>query len=216
MKSQIVLSAVSPAVVARSPSWVLLPAAAAPLLLLGGWTLAAGLRREDFNQVTQPLSALAAVNAPNRWLMTFVFAVLGVCYVLTAWGLNCAALPGRLLLAAGGVATTGVAAVPLPSQGPSVVHSTIASVAFVALACWPLLARRNARRTPWALRPMVSVTVTLLLCGLLVWFGIELNTGGRIGLAEGIAAGAEATWPLLVAVATLRPRRNGESAPRDH
>ncbi|MGH3546350.1 MAG: DUF998 domain-containing protein, partial [Mycobacteriales bacterium] len=96
-----------------TPAWTLLPAVAAPVVLIGGWTLAAAVFPGPFDQLTQTISALAARDAPNRWLMTTVLAVVGVCYLLTAWGLREAAVPGRLLLAAGGVATCVVAAVPL-------------------------------------------------------------------------------------------------------
>lgn len=189
-----------------TPGWVLLPAVAAPVLLIGGWTVAAALRPGHFDQVTRTISSLAASGAPNRWLMTTVFAVVGVCYLLTAWGLREAALPGRILLAVGGITTCMVAAIPLPADGPSVAHSSVASFAFLALAFWPLLARRSDPALPWALRPLVSVTASMVLFGLLVWFGVELNVGARIGLSERIAAGAQAVWPGAVAYACVAAR----------
>ncbi len=174
------------------------------MLLIGGWTLAAAIRSDDFDQSTRTISSLAATDAPNRWLMTTAFAVVGVCYLLTALGLRNAAVSGRLLLAVGGIATCLVAVIPLPSAGPSVAHSGVAGVAFLALAFWPLLARRSDPAAPWVLRPFVCVAASAVLFGLLVWFGVELNVGTRIGLSERIAAGAQATWPTVVAYASRR------------
>jgi hypothetical membrane protein len=175
------------------------PATAAPVLLVGGWTLAAEIWPGDYNQFSRTISGLAALGAPHRWLMTAVFAVVGVCYLLTALGLRSAAVPGRLLLAAAGVATCAVAGLPLPSEGPSVVHSSVASCAFLALAGWPLAARRNLPGSPWVLRSPVCLTAATVLFALLVWFGVALNIGTGIGLSERAAAGAQATWPAIVA-----------------
>lgn len=186
--------------------WTLLPAVAAPVLLIGGWTLAAGIRPGSFNQVTGTISSLAASGAPNRWLMTAALAAVGVCYLLTAWGLREAAALGRLLLAAGGVATCAVAAIPLPAVGPSAAHSGVASGAFLALAFWPLFARR-ADTESWGLRPAVCITAAALLFGLLVWFAVSLNTGTYIGLAERVAAGAQAAWPAVVTYTCRRRQR---------
>ena len=54
----------------------MLTSAAAPVLLIGGWTLAAGLRPDRFDSVKDTISDLAAVDAPNRWVMTA--ALVGV------------------------------------------------------------------------------------------------------------------------------------------
>ena len=44
--------------------------AAAPVLLIGGWTVAAGRQRGGFDPVVETISALAAHGADDRWLMT--------------------------------------------------------------------------------------------------------------------------------------------------
>lgn len=41
--------------------------AASPVLLIGGWTLAAALQPPSFNPVTDTVSALAAIGATDRW-----------------------------------------------------------------------------------------------------------------------------------------------------
>ncbi|WP_428966571.1 DUF998 domain-containing protein [Micromonospora fluostatini] len=206
------------------PGWALASAVAAPILLVGGWTLGAARQPGGFDQLTGTISALAAVGATDRWIMTLGLAGLGLCHCVTAAGLRPLAPAGRALLALGGAATLAVAAFPLPAGGGgSVPHTLAAAVAFGALALWPALAPHAGpateqagpttgyaeragpttgylgRRATW-----VAVAVGLLLP--VAWFVVEMAAGGaRVGLAERVAAGAEALAPLLVAAA-LRGR----------
>ncbi|MCM0678401.1 DUF998 domain-containing protein, partial [Micromonospora phytophila] len=123
------------------PAWALFSAAAAPVFLIGGWTLGAARQPDGFDQVGGTISALAAVGAADRWIMTLGLVGLGLCHCVTAAGLRPAATGGRVLLALGGVATLAVAAFPLPAgAGGSTPHGLAAAVAFGALALWPALA----------------------------------------------------------------------------
>lgn len=181
------------------PWWAVLSAAGAPVLLIGGWTLAAARQPGTFDPTTETISALAAYGAADRWIMTTGLAGLGACHVITALGLRPAALPGRLVLAAGGLATVLVATFPQPDEGSSAAHAVAAGVAFPALSVWPALAwRREPSRLRFArLGPGVSIGAAAVLLGLLGWFGAELYGGGsRLGLAERVLAGAQALWPL--------------------
>ena len=184
---------------ARVAWWGLLSSAAAPVLLIGGWTAAAARQRGGFDQVRETISALAALGADDRWVMTTALAGLGICHVTTAAALRAASLPGRLVLGAGGVATVLVAMFPLPADDSgSAAHTAVAGTAFLALATWPALAWR--RRAPGLLHPGPSLTAAAALLALVGWFGVELAAdSGRVGLAERAAAGAQALWPLLVA-----------------
>jgi hypothetical membrane protein len=190
-------------VVRGVPWWGLVSSAVAPVLLVGGWTVAAGLQPRSFNAVTGTISALAAQGAADRWVMTVALAGVGACYVLTGLALRPAAAAGRLILMAGGVATVLVAANPEPAGGGgSVPHTVWAAIGFIALAAWPLAARKRGPLVPAGLRPVVSAGAAGVLLGLLVWFGAELIAGGRqVGLAERVLAGAQAVWPLAVALA---------------
>ncbi|WP_431726870.1 DUF998 domain-containing protein [Verrucosispora sp. TAA-831] len=188
------------------PGWALVSAVVAPVLLIGGWTLGAARQPGGFDQVTGTISALAAVGATDRWIMTVALAGLGLCHCVTAAGLRPLAPAGRALLALGGVATLAVAVFPLPADGGgSVPHTLAAAVAFGALALWPALARAAGRRAPW-----VALAVGLLLP--VAWFVAEMAVdGGRVGLAERVAAGAEAFAPLLVVTALRRTGRSGRT-----
>jgi len=110
------------------------------------------------------------------------------------------AYPGRVLLAVGGVGTLLVAAFPLPAGGGgSAAHTAAATVSFVALGAWPLLAGRSSSRVA-VLRPAVSVAAGAVLLGLVGWFFVELVADtDRVGLSERVAAGAQSLWPLVAA-----------------
>jgi hypothetical membrane protein len=181
---------------------VLLSSAAAPLLLVGGWTAAAARQPAGYDQTLKTISSLAAVGAADRWLMTAALFGTGICHLVTAAGLRPVAPGGRLLLAAGGVATVLVAAFPLPREGSSPAHTISAGFAFLALAAWPLLGFRRAPGTPHALRPVGSIAAGVVLLVLVGWFAVAMASGIRVGLAERVAAGAQTTWPFVVALST--------------
>jgi hypothetical membrane protein len=188
------------------PWWGVVSAVAAPVLLIGGWTVAARLQPGSFDAVVSTISALAARDATDRWVMTLALAGTGTCYVLTGLALRPAAWPGRIVLMAGGVATVLVAANPQPGGGgSSPAHTFSAAAGFIALAVWPLAACRREQPAPAALRPAGSAWAAGVLTGLLLWFGAELILAGRpVGLAERVLAGAQATWPLILVLACRR------------
>jgi hypothetical membrane protein len=186
----------------RTPWWGLVSATAAPVLLIGGWTLAASRQRGGFDQVRRTISALAARDADDRWVMTAALVGLGMCHVTTALAVRRAATPGRVVLAVGGVATVLVAAFPQPgADRSSAAHTAAAGTAFVALAGWPLLAARPGSDP--VLSAPVSVAAGVVLLALVGWFFAELLAdSGRVGVSEGAAAGAQSLWPLAVAWGT--------------
>jgi hypothetical protein len=180
------------------PWWGVFCSAVAPVLLVAGWTVAAGLQPRPFDAVTGTVSALAEPGAADRWVMTLVFVMVGVCEIITGLALRPAPAPGRLILMAGGAAGMLVAANP-EHAGGSPAHAFWAVVGFAALVTWPGAAWRRGPSVPWALRPAISFSAAAVLLGLLVWFGAELITGGRqTGLAERVLGVAQAAWPLAV------------------
>ncbi len=54
------------------PWWGVVSSAAAPVLMAGGWTVAASLQPR-FDPVAGTVSALAAQGAADRWVMTLMF-----------------------------------------------------------------------------------------------------------------------------------------------
>jgi hypothetical membrane protein len=171
------------------------------VLLVGGWQLAAARQRGGFDQVSHTISELAGRGATDPWIMTTALAGVGMCHVITAAGLAPAATPGRLLLAAGGVGTVVLAALPLPVIGDSPAHVVAATVTFPALSLWPVLAVRRGS-TP---RPAVWLSAAAGLLVLLGWFGIDYFGGSsRIGLSERMLAAAQALWPLAAVLLARR------------
>jgi hypothetical protein len=205
----------------RVPWWGLLSSAAAPAVLVGGWTVAARLQPASYSQVTGTISALAGYGADDRWVMTLAFAVVAGCHVLTGLALRPAAWPGRAVLMSAGLASAAVAASPLPAGGGgSARHTAAAAISFITLASWPVFAARRkpppqaegpAPPTqprppgPGVLRPAVCASASAVLFGLVVWFAVTLNTpGAPVGVAERLTAAAQALWPLAVVLACRR------------
>jgi hypothetical membrane protein len=204
----------------RVPAWALVPSSLAPLLLVVGPIVAAGLQPAGFDPVRDTISALAAQNANDRSMMTTVLGVVGSAHVGTAIGLVGAGVVARVLLGVVGLGTALVAVFPLPSGGGgSSAHAAFAVIAFLTLACWPLALQAGrwgpahvGRPFPAKRRPAIVTTGVLL--GLLGWLGVEqLLHGPHIGLSERVAAVAESTWPLIVVAAALVARRQSQTQP---
>src|ERR1700712_983976 len=181
----------------RPSALVLFPAALAPIVLVGGWNLASSAQTDSYDGLRDSLSALAAYGADHRGIMTWAFVLLGLAHLGTALLLRGAARPGRLLHALGGLATIAVALLPLSSESDGIGHAVAATVAFVALALWPAFAARSDG--PPVLRPAAMRTASVVLMLLVGWFAVALVIGNLVGLAERVAALAEAIWPLVVA-----------------
>jgi len=188
------------------PWWGLISSAAAPVLLIGGWTVAASLQPQ-YDPVADTVSALAAQGAIDRWVMTLTFLVVGCCYIVTALALRPAGTAGRLILIAGALAGLLVAANPEhPGDLYPIPHIIAASAGFAGLVTWPAGACRRGSAVPWGLRPAVAATAVAVMFALVLWFGADLVLGaGQVGLAERVAGGAQAVWPLAVVLSCRRP-----------
>jgi hypothetical protein len=187
-------------IVRAVPWWGVVSSAAAPVLMAGGWTLAASLQPHSYSQVADTVSALAAPGAADRWVMTLTFLLVAGCDVVTALALRPARRLGRLILMAGAVAGMFVAANPeLPGTRFPLPHMIYATAGAAAVVAWPAVAWRRGPSVPWGLRPVVSAGAVVVLVALLTWFGAELITaGGQAGLAERFFGAGQALWPLAV------------------
>lgn len=182
------------------PAWAVVSATLAPVVLTGGWTVAADRQPGHFDAARRSISSLAAHGATDRWIMTLALAVLGACHIVTALGLCPVPSRGRWLLAIGGASTLVVAASPQPAHGSATVHIIAATAGFVALALWPLFAADDAG--PLVLRRRCSAAVTVLFLVLLGWLTVEIGQDGAlVGASERVLAGAQACWPLVVVLA---------------
>ncbi|WP_328438099.1 DUF998 domain-containing protein [Streptomyces sp. NBC_00444] len=187
------------------PWWTLLSSACAPLVLIGGWSVAALLEGPAYDPATQTISVLAAYGASGYWVMTPALFALGVCHLLTARGLRPAAFAGRVALGGGGFAALVVALVPPPSSGGSLRHGSVAAVGFTLLAVWPVLAAVRGASAPWALRPGPSLAASALMGLAALWFLIEMQQDdGAIGAAERLVTAMQALWPFVVVASCVR------------
>ena len=65
------------------PWWGLASSSTAPVLIVGGWTLAARLQPRHFDPVSSSISALAAAGATDRRVLTLALLGVGIRHVLT-------------------------------------------------------------------------------------------------------------------------------------
>ncbi|MFC4017923.1 DUF998 domain-containing protein [Micromonospora sp. GCM10011542] len=209
------------------PNWAVATAAAAPALLVTGWTVAGARQPAGYDPVRDTISELAGSGATDAWIMTACLVLLGCCYLATAAVLHAAGLPSRFLLAVGGMATIALVAFPRPQVGGSIEHGTVATVAVLALVLWPAgsalwlprgpdAAHPTRPQRPWAFRRSVALSVTAVLLCLFGWFVYEVTGGSRTGLAERVAALAVALWPLLAVLSTRRAHLAGTALPLPH
>ncbi len=207
-----------PIVSAGHPRLAVASALVPPIALIGGWSVAAALQPAGYSAVHESISALAASTTPHRWVMTTGLILTGAGHLVTAYAVPRVGRLGRLLLGLGGLFTLLVAALPLPSRtDSSALHVAVATVSFVALAVWPLgagpasatsadvgaqaLIDADAAAVGWPLRRYTRWAATAVLVVLTVLVGAATLAGWtRFGLVERLAAGAQAVWPLGVAL----------------
>lgn len=169
--------------------WVWVSSTFAPLLLIGGWTLAQSRQASAYDPTRETISALAAHGATDAWIMTAGLAGLGASHLITAAGFWAPGRVARAVLAVGGAATVVVSASPQPAAA----HVPAAAVGFVALAIWPAFAARICFG--------LARWLTLALLALLTWFAAALVAGELVGVSERALAGSEAIVPLCLVVA---------------
>ena len=181
------------------PRAALLSSTAAVLFLIGGWTLAQSVQRPDFDPLRESISALAAIATPNRWVMTTALVLTGLMHVVTAGCLPGMRWQGRAVLAGAGVATVGVAALPLPARGEgSALHTVVAALAFVLLAVWPWFGTHD--RAVGLLRPQVARPASIVLLVTVASLAVTLVLpAGVFGLHERLVVGALVLWPAATA-----------------
>jgi Protein of unknown function (DUF998) len=196
------------------PWWGVASSVAAPVLMVAGWTIAAGLQPHPVDPVSETVSALAAVGATDRWVMSLAFALVGACDAITALALRPARAAGRLILIAGAVAGMLIALNPeSPGTRFPIPHMICAAIGGAGVVAWPAAAWRRGPSVPWGLRSAVSAGAVAVLFALAAWFGVQLITaGGQAGLAERLFGAAQALWPLIVVVSCrVAARKHSDS-----
>lgn len=174
-----------------------------PAAFVGAWVVGSATKA-GYSPVGDAISRLAAVNASTRPRMTTGFVVFGIGVPIYATALRRAlGGPACVTAAAAGLATLGLAALPLErSAAVDTWHGAVAGVAYLALAATPMLARRPLRerghRRLAALSGLVAaLTATSLALSL---------TGSATGLFQRIGLTTGDLWIIGSATAILLAR----------
>lgn len=171
---------------------------AGPVAFVAAWAVA-GAATEGYSPVDEAISRLAAVDAPQRSVMTLGFVAYGA-YLLAAVPVLRRSSIGRCwpAVAVNALATWAVAALPLDrSSGIDAAHGVAAAVGYASLAAAPALAagplagagRRGAATAS-------SVAAAAIAASLALTVVVDAN-----GLAQRVGLGIGDVWLAVVGVA---------------
>jgi hypothetical membrane protein len=161
-----------------------------------GW-LIAGALWPGYDPIRKTISDLAADDSPVQLLQSSFFVLGGTLSLIAAVYARSLAMPGRVIIFAGGLATYGFTYFTTPSQdGSSEMHRIFAIISFVLFSAWPLFSMRTSKEYPWVLRPVGAIVATLGFTVISLWF---LSTwtnpdATNVGLVERIIATAQTTY----------------------
>lgn len=173
---------------------------AGPVAFIAAWSIL-GLRRAGYSPVHDPISRLAAVDAPMRAVMTAGFLAFGAGVGLYAPQLRRVAGGSAVAAAVTAAATVGIAATPLGGSLGDGPHAVAAGIAYTALAATPLLAVRKLHATG---HPALSATsaATGLAIGALLAASAILPQGTGLAQRAGLTLGD--AWIIASAIAMTR------------
>jgi hypothetical protein len=171
-----------------------------PVAFVGAWATL-GTRFPGYDPTQDAISRLAADGAPDQAWMTAGFVAFGVGVPLFAVALR-DALPGpawRTAMATG-LATLGVAALPLDGWAGDTAHGVAAGIGYVTLAATPLLAAGPLARLGhrWAAVASRVLGVASLACLGATTLDDRAGLFQRLGLTFGDI------WLVAAAVGILR------------
>ncbi len=183
-----------------------------PVAFVASWA-AAGAGTVGYSPVDEAISALAAVDAPQRTLMTLGFIAYGA-YLLAAVGVLRRSSIGRCwpAVAVNALATWAVAALPLDrSAGIDTAHGAAAVVGYASLAAAPALAVGPLARSGRRVAAGASAVAAVAIAGCLALTAVvDAN-----GLAQRLGLGFGDLWLASVGVALAGGHlvRDGAPAP---
>ena len=174
-----------------------------PVAFVGAWSLT-GLSARNYSATHDAISRLAETGAPTRAAMTAGFVAFGIAVPVYASALRCT-LDGWAwtTAVATGIATLGVAAVPLGSPTRDTLHGCFATAGYLTLAATPLLASRafaRAGRSAWARASLLSGIASGA-------FLIATIPGAAHGLFQRLGLGAVDVWIVATAIEIMRTGR---------
>jgi hypothetical membrane protein len=171
----------------------LFAASIGPVQSVLGWVIAGSLW-PGYDPIRKTISDLAADDSPVQWIQSSFFVLGGTLSLLAAIYARSLAMPGRVVIFLGGLATYGFTYFTTPSQdGHSDMHRYFAIASFVLFSAWPIFSMRLNKQYPWVLRPTGAVVATLGFTIISLWF---LSTwtnpdATNVGLVERVIATAQ-------------------------
>jgi hypothetical protein len=169
--------------------WRALGGVAGPAAFVTAWSVLGARRGGGYSPIDDPISRLAAVDAPTRVAMTAGFLAFAAGVSMYAQELRRASGSGagRAALATA-LATVGIAATPLDSPLGGVPHAACAGLAYATLAATPLLAARRLRDEGHATAATTSTALGLASGACLLTSILAPSATGfwqRVGLTLG-------------------------------
>ena len=181
----------------RKISWpALIAATIGPVQSVLGWVIAGALW-PGYDPIRKTISDLAADDSPVQAIQTSFFILGGALSLVAAIYARSLALPGRIVIFLGGLATFGFAYFTTPSQdGHSDWHRIFAIISFVLFSVWPLFSMRLDKSYPWMLKPAGAILATLGFTVISIWFLLTWTdpAATNVGLVERIIATAQTTY----------------------
>ena len=171
-----------------------------PIQSVSGWMISGALW-PGFDPIKKTISDLAADDSPVQAIQSSFFILGGTLSIIAAIYARTLALPGRITIFAGGLATYGLTYFTTPSQdGYSWPHRYFAIASFILFSIWPLLSMRLDKNYPWILRPWGSVLSTAVMGVIAGWFLLTWldPNATTTGLVERVIATAQTGYLSLV------------------
>lgn len=171
-----------------------------PIQSVLGWLIAGSLW-SGYDPIRKTISDLAADDSPVQWIQSSFFLLGGTLSLLAAIFARSLAMPGRVIIFLGGLATYGFTYFTTPSQdGHSDMHRYFAIASFVLFSAWPIFSMRLNKQYPWVLRPAGAIIATIGFTIISLWF---LSTwtnpdANNVGLVERVIATSQTTYLSVV------------------
>ena len=171
-----------------------------PIQSVSGW-LISGALWPGFDPIKKTISDLAADDSPVQAIQSSFFILGGTLSLIAAIYSRTLAMPGRIAIFAGGIATYGLTYFTTPSQdGYSWPHRYFAIASFILFSIWPILSMRLGKEYPWILRPWGSILSTVIMGVIAGWFLLTWldPNATTTGLVERVIATAQTGYLSVV------------------
>lgn len=173
-------------------------------MFVAAWAVL-GARSQGYDPTRDAISTLAEVDATTRPMMTAGLIVLGTGMVLYSEGLRRGlGGPAWASALANGIATLGVAALPLGSSYDTA-HGIAAGLGYATLAAIPVLA------APRSAGPRRMSTATGIAAGLCLAASVAGDWRG--GLLQRLGLTLAQAWVVASAVSLMRDPRSSSTPP---